>query len=70
MKISRAPVRIDFRERDPTIAVDRNAVERRPFERDDFGGLPLPVRVEQLRLDHMAGDAGSHCGSIAAIPRP
>ena len=50
-------VRIDLRERDPAIAVDRDAVERGPFERNDLRRLLLPVRVEQLRLDHVTRDA-------------
>ena len=49
--------RIDVAEVHALVAVDDDAVERRAFERDHLGGLLLPVRFEQLRLDHMRRDA-------------
>ena len=47
---------IDIAEVHASVAVDHDAVERRPLERNHLGGLLLPVRLEQLGLDHVAGD--------------
>mmetsp|Transcript_59145 Transcript_59145/g.139251 ORF Transcript_59145/g.139251 Transcript_59145/m.139251 type:complete len:488 (-) Transcript_59145:706-2169(-) len=38
------------------VAVQHDAVKRRALQRDDLGGLLLPVRLQQLGLDQVAGD--------------
>ena len=56
MKISRAAAGSTVREVDAPVGVDDDAVERRPLERDHLRRLLLPMRLEQLRLDEMAGE--------------
>ena len=58
MKISRAAAGSTSPIVHAPVVVDHDAVQRGPLERDHFGGLLLPVRLEQLLLQQVAGDAG------------
>ena len=58
MKISRAAAGSTVPKFTRRLAVDHDAVQRRALERDHLGRLLLPMRLEQLGLDQVAGDAG------------
>ena len=49
--------RIHIAEVHALVVVDHDAVERGTLERNHLGRLLLPMRLEQLRFDHVAGDA-------------
>ena len=48
---------VDAAEVHALVVVEHDAVERRALQRHDLRGLLLPVRLQQLGLDQVAGDA-------------
>ena len=62
--------RVDAREIHPFVVVDDDAVERGAFERHHLAGLLLPVRLQQLRLQQVAGDGRNPLRLDGSQPAP